>query len=331
MLIESSVTSLSWIPREAITGPVRVPLDLGIGHYDPPPPDRLEDLNALRLTDRFRFANQLKAWIEVEDGRIVDGGYSGGGVIGSTTLRLAARQLTIAAVPFPDVQRPPEYGETSCRFVQTAGGRTGAPMPRRVSRPPYLQVTAPTAWSTLALTLHVDGTAECELVGASPFPRHWVYDAAGHLVAKTGLIDFRRWSRDHFGDHTPWGGIDSQPVVSRIESALERALSTHILRDGAKARWRRLRAGDVLVRQGDPGDELFLLMDGVLAVEIDEKRIVEVGPGSIVGERAIVEDGIRTATLRAVTAARVAVVSADQVDRAALEAIAASRRIPSPT
>ena len=38
MRIESSVTSISWIPSEAMTGPLRVPVDLGIGHYDDPPP-----------------------------------------------------------------------------------------------------------------------------------------------------------------------------------------------------------------------------------------------------------------------------------------------------
>jgi hypothetical protein len=44
-------------------------------------------------------------------------------------------------------------------------------------------------WSTLALTIHADGTVEQELVGASSFPRHWVYDHTGRLVGKSGFID----------------------------------------------------------------------------------------------------------------------------------------------
>ena len=71
MRIESSVTSLSWIPSEAVKGMTRLPFDMGVAHYDPPPPDVLEDLEALRKADRFRFANALRAWIEVEDGRVV--------------------------------------------------------------------------------------------------------------------------------------------------------------------------------------------------------------------------------------------------------------------
>ena len=43
MRIESSVTSVSWIPSEAMTGPLRVPVDLGIGHYDDPLPDHIDD------------------------------------------------------------------------------------------------------------------------------------------------------------------------------------------------------------------------------------------------------------------------------------------------
>ena len=36
-------------------------------------------LDELQAADRFRFVNRLEAWIEVEDGRIVDAGQRGGG------------------------------------------------------------------------------------------------------------------------------------------------------------------------------------------------------------------------------------------------------------
>ena len=42
-IIESSVTAISWIPREAIQGLPKIPFDLGIGHYDEPPPDQLDE------------------------------------------------------------------------------------------------------------------------------------------------------------------------------------------------------------------------------------------------------------------------------------------------
>ena len=41
MRIEGSVTAISWIPSEAIEGMPKLPFELGVGHYDEPPPDRL--------------------------------------------------------------------------------------------------------------------------------------------------------------------------------------------------------------------------------------------------------------------------------------------------
>ena len=79
MRIESSVTSLSWVPLGAVEGFNRLSFGLRVAHYDPPPPDVLGDLDELAATDRFRFANRLAAWIEVEDGRVVDAGQGGRG------------------------------------------------------------------------------------------------------------------------------------------------------------------------------------------------------------------------------------------------------------
>ena len=42
MRMESSVTSLSWIPSEAVTGANKPMFELGIAHYDNPPPDVLD-------------------------------------------------------------------------------------------------------------------------------------------------------------------------------------------------------------------------------------------------------------------------------------------------
>jgi hypothetical protein len=326
----STVTSVSWIPSEALSGHMKLPMTLGIGHYDDPLPDRiegLEELEALRDADRFRFANRLAAWIEVDDdGRIVDAGYEGGSLIGSTTANLGVTSLTFAAVPFPDIQRDPEVGETSARFVQSGGGRTGAGMPRRVNRPPYVRLQAPTAWTTLALTLHADGRAEYELAGASPFPRHWVYDADGALSQKSGFVDFKSWAAEGDQDRTPWGDQDAPVLVTAVETALERELSLHIMRSGKKPAIRRLGDGEVLTEQGAPGDELFLLLDGVLTVEVDGEPIAEVGPGAVLGERAILEEGRRTSTLRAATPVKVAVALAEDVDGEALRTLSEGHR-----
>ena len=83
MRIEKSVTSITWIPSEAISGMPKMPFEMGVAHYDAPPPDKLEDLEALRQADAFREANELRAWAEFEDGKPSGYGYSGGGHLGA--------------------------------------------------------------------------------------------------------------------------------------------------------------------------------------------------------------------------------------------------------
>ena len=329
MRIESSVTSVSWIPSEAVTGPLlKGTFESGFTHYDDPLPDSIEDLEALRAASAFRFANRLVAWAEVENGRIVDAGYSGGGLMGSTTVRLGEVNATFQPVALPDICQEPELAETSVRFVQTTGGRTGLPAPRRVKHPPFVQFRAPTVWTTLALTMRADGTSSFEVLGASKFPRHWVYDADGKISAKVGLANFKDWYRDAFGKHTPWGNRDSQALVTAVETALERQLSVTIMSGGKKPAIRTLKKGKFLVQQGDPGSELFLLLDGMLSVTIDGKSVAEVGPGAVLGEAAVLEGGVRTASLKAMTDIRVAVAPADQIDHDALVQLRDHHRLP---
>ncbi len=331
MRIEGSVTAVSWIPSEAIEGMPKLPFELGVGHYDEPPPDRIEgprDLEQLRDADRFREANLLHAWIEVEDGAIVGAGYFGGGLVGSTRFRFGPKAIVVPGVSFDVLRGDPAISDdrTSARFVQTVGGRAGFPAPRRVKGGPLFRIQSATAWTTLALTLHADGRVEYELVGASPFPRHWIYDGDGVLAQKSGTVDFKTWYRESHGDNTPWGNEDSAAVVAAAESSLERELSRNVLAADGKLARRKLDEGETLVEQGAEGTDLYLLLDGVLGVEVDGEGVAEMGPGTMLGERAALEGGVRTATLRALTPCRVAVIPQELVTEADLEALAADRQ-----
>ena len=326
MRIESSVTAISWIPSEAVEGLPKIPFTMGVAHYDDPPPDVLDDLDALHEADAFREANELRAFIEVDDdGKITDYGHLGQGRIGVTRMKLGPQEVSVAAVALPTIQGEPEVGDGWVRFKQTAGGRTGMPAPRRVRGKPFFQINSAIAWTTLALTIKADGSSEHELTGASPFPRHWIYDKDGKLVEKSGMIDFDQWYRESYGKNTPWGDEDSDAFVTEVESELERELARSIMRQGAASKPTRLEVDETLTEQGAPGDELYLVLDGVLAAEIDGKTVAQIGPGAILGERAIVEGGKRTATLRAVTPAKVVTVEADQIEPSALEELAGRR------
>lgn len=327
MRVESAVTSLSWIPSEAVTGLLKAPFTLQVSAYDDPPPDVIDD-DAVRADGyHVRFANRLRAWAEFgPDGSVAAHGMRGGVVMGRTAARLGPLGGSFAAVAMPVLRAEPEVGPGWIRFRQTCGGRTAAPLPRRIPRAPWFRLQSPLVWTTLELTLHADGRTEHTLAGASGFPRHWVYDAAGELSLKAGLTDWSGWTGQESARRTPWGDEDSPVVVTAAETALERELSLRIMRGGARPEVRTLPAGAELARQGEPGEALYLLLDGVLAVAVDGTVLAELGPGAVLGERAVLEGGLRTATLTAVTPVRVAVAAAGSVDRDALAALATGHR-----
>lgn len=327
MRIESSVTAISWIPSEAIEGMTRLPFDMGLFHYDDPPPDHIASLDELHKKDAFREANELRAWIVVEDDKVASFGQAGRSLLGSTRLKIGPRQVAFPGIALNTLRPEPEVTETSVRFVQTVGGRMALPAPRRVSRKPFFQVASSVAWTTLALTINADGTSHHEVLGASPFPRHWIYDDKLNLIQKSGTINFEDWYRGAFGKNTPWGDQDSSALVTDVESAVERELSLILMREGEKKpKMRNLKEGETLVNQGDEGHEIYLLLDGVLAVEVDGEQLGEIGPGAILGERAHLEGGKRAATLRAMTGVRAAVGDPEMFSDSALEEVASGHR-----
>jgi hypothetical protein len=226
----------------------------------------------------------------------------------------------------PVLRAEPVVGDGCVTFTQTCGGRTALPLPRRVNRPPFVRFQAPLVWTTLRLTIRADGSSSVELVGASPFPRHWVYDCAGELILKAGVANWREWVGQRSWSATPWGDEDSPVVVTAAESGLERELSKLVMAGAAKPRIRSVAAGAVLASQGAPGSSIYLILDGVVDVCVDGRPLGDLGPGAVIGERAVLESARRTATVTAVTAVKVAEVEADSLDREALHQLAASHR-----
>jgi hypothetical protein len=310
MRIELSVTSVSWIPSAAIVGATRIPFEIAVTQYDDPPPDEWRDLDEVVGPDGARFANNLRAWIEVEDGRIVSYGQGGGGRLSSTLVRLGGLRVLVQGFGYPDLRPGPEVGADFVRFTQTAGGRAGVPAPRLVKDAPFVKTQGPSVWTTLALTLYADGSAGYELVGASSFPRHWIYDADGSLVGKSALIDFKTWFRTSTLTRSPWRGQENAILAAEAETPLERRLSLAVMRGGQQPKSARVKAGSTILAEGEAGDEIVLLLDGMVGIEVDGAAVAELGPGAVLGERAALEQGRRTATVRALTDCRVVTYAA---------------------
>lgn len=98
------------------------------------------------------------------------------------------------------------------------------------------------------------------------------------------------------------GPVHESPVHEIPDIDLFSGLSEterHALR--ARLALRTLRRGDVLMRQGDAADALYVVLSGRFAVTLEGRRdpLSEIGPGQPVGEVAFLTGGTRTATVAA--------------------------------
>lgn len=87
-----------------------------------------------------------------------------------------------------------------------------------------------------------------------------------------------------------------------------------------------MERGSVLVTQGGQGSDLYLLLDGVLRVNVDGARMAEYGSGAMLGERVNLGGGKRTSSLFAVTDCRRSSLPAKSLDRDALRDISSGHR-----
>jgi CRP/FNR family cyclic AMP-dependent transcriptional regulator len=67
-------------------------------------------------------------------------------------------------------------------------------------------------------------------------------------------------------------------------------------------------AGHVLMREGQPGRQSVIVVSGRAEVSLRGRTIAELGPGSFVGEMAMLDSGPRTATVRAMSPMRLLVI-----------------------
>ena len=61
-------------------------------------------------------------------------------------------------------------------------------------------------------------------------------------------------------------------------------------------------AGKVLMRQGEPGSEMFIIASGRFRIERNGQVLREVGPGTSIGDISLIAEGPRTATVTATEA-----------------------------
>jgi len=89
--------------------------------------------------------------------------------------------------------------------------------------------------------------------------------------------------------------LASMPLFARLT---EREL----LRVMQAVQVRELRDGEVVIREGDKGDQLFIVLEGKVRVSRGEQLLAELGQGEHVGEMALIRSAPRSASVTAVGA-----------------------------
>ena len=67
--------------------------------------------------------------------------------------------------------------------------------------------------------------------------------------------------------------------------------------------------GDTVFKQGDPGSEMYIVLEGEVSLPINDDDFDAVGPGNIFGELALIDSPTRSATAVAAAPSRPATVN----------------------
>jgi Cyclic nucleotide-binding domain len=147
--------------------------------------------------------------------------------------------------------------------------------------------------------------AAAERVGGAPELDAWLKKCHAH--------DARGKESD-----LPSQGVDLlDKLLILSESRLFDGMSSEDLYPvGQIAEARELSPGEPLVVQGDPGDAVFIVVSGTFEVTRDGQKLREVSRGAVVGEIALLDGAPRSASVTALTEARVL-----RIPRAEFEAL----------
>jgi MFS family permease len=125
----------------------------------------------------------------------------------------------------------------------------------------------------------------------------WALVAAGAILPIMALVIYRRIGKD---ERISVVNEELVALVRRVPAFAELPL-TALERLAAGLMPVRYTAGQPLMTQGEPGDRFIVIATGEIDVIVDGRTIHRLGPGSGVGEIALLRAGPRTATVMAVT------------------------------
>ena len=148
---------------------------------------------------------------------------------------------------------------------------------------------------------------------------------SANVVALTRLEAYALDSAALDSPNFPKDALLRRVEILTIDTALKRAspfasLPHAALRQLAnELETRYVQPGEVIIRQGDMGDEMYLIRRGSVEVVRDRRRIAVLREGDAVGEIALLTSAPRTATVRALEETELLALARDAYHRVAVE------------
>jgi len=102
---------------------------------------------------------------------------------------------------------------------------------------------------------------------------------------------------------------DAKVELIRHLPLFELCSKRDLRRIAALAVEREIDEGSELIREGEPGSEFYVVVDGEIDVRRRGRRVARLGAGSYVGEIALLSRSPRTATVVATTPIRVLAIA----------------------
>lgn len=105
-------------------------------------------------------------------------------------------------------------------------------------------------------------------------------------------------------------------VGSHLFKSLDADSRANLIQSGFVMKY---AAGETVLKEGDPGDTMFIVMTGTVHVETHgaagNVHLAELGRGACVGEVSVLTRAVRTATVTAITDVTVATFARHRVNR----------------
>jgi len=206
-----------------------------------------------------------------------------------------------SALDFPDAAVIVREGDPGDRFYVISSGEVEVTRQGEGERPELLAVlTRGDYFGEIALLRDVPRTATCSALGP----------VTALVLERAGFNELVRERFDLLGKVESAAALTAMVRKMPLFSEFPPSGQAEVVRTLEN---RAFKAGEYIIRQGEKGDEFFIIVSGAVDVLVAndsgvENKVAHLGKGEYFGEIALIEDVPRTASVQAAVNANLAVL-----------------------